>query len=193
MPKGVYVRKPGHHIKPVSRSLYRVGNVIFVPLTRGRVAKVSAKDRSLVEGHNWCVSKTKSRRGWYAVRRGNSTEIGIRNKKVFLHRLLLGVPKGTWVDHRNGDTLDNRRRNLRAATPAQNAYNKPALRRSRAGRSSRFVGVSFCADRTRKPWHAYIGVNGKRLHLGRFCSEQRAARERRAAELRLHGAFAPAA
>jgi hypothetical protein len=42
-----------------------------------------------------------------------------------LHRLLLGrAPDGLWWDHKNHNTLDNRRKNLRAITPSANAQNR---------------------------------------------------------------------
>ena len=73
------------------------------------------------------------------------------------------------VDHWNGDGLDNRRRNLRAATPSQNQHN----RRKRLGCSSRFKGVHW--HKRHGKWAAKIRIDGRQLHLGYFPVERDAA------------------
>ncbi len=45
------------------------------------------------------------------------------HKGIFFHRLVLNAKEGEIVDHINGDTLDNRRENLRFVTRSQNATN----------------------------------------------------------------------
>lgn len=46
-------------------------------------------------------------------------------KKLTMHRLILGLTDPKMCgDHKNGDGLDNRRRNLRVATQAQNNAHK---------------------------------------------------------------------
>ena len=57
----------------------------------------------------------------YAVR---STKIGAKITTRRLHREIMNAPKGLLVDHANGDTLDNRRANLRLATHFQNTCNR---------------------------------------------------------------------
>ncbi|OGP87132.1 MAG: hypothetical protein A2031_07970 [Deltaproteobacteria bacterium RBG_19FT_COMBO_43_11] len=47
------------------------------------------------------------------------------NKGVYMHRLIMGAErKSLYIDHINGDKLDNRRRNLRSCSPSQNGHNK---------------------------------------------------------------------
>jgi hypothetical protein len=52
---------------------------------------------------------------------------------VRLHQLLVRCPPGFEVDHIHGDTLDNRRRQLRRATRAQNVHNRTAVSRGVVG------------------------------------------------------------
>lgn len=82
----------------------------------------------------------------------------------WLHHEALRVPQGSQVDHINGNQLDNRKENLRAATTAQNAQNQG----SRGG-SSRFRGVHWCA--TREKWCASAQLDRKKVNLGRYDDE----------------------
>ena len=104
-------------------------------------------------------------------------------RHLYLHRELLGLGLGDrrQADHANRDRLDNRRANLRIATPGQNAQNKPSL-----GGSSPFRGVSW--DRSRRKWTAAVQLNGRRHQVGRFDDEREAA-EAAAAFRRIHMPF----
>lgn len=93
-------------------------------------------------------------------------------------------PKGYIVDHKNRIKKDNRLANLRLATHVQNMQNK-------AGYGSHAKGVSYRHDRSRqKPFQARIRVNGIRILLGSFETEEEAAEAYRQAALRYHGEFA---
>ena len=88
---------------------------------------------------------------------------------MFLHVFLLGKMDGQSIDHVNGNGLDNRRVNLRWATPSQQRRNIQGGR----GRSL-YKGVSW-ARRQRK-WLARICLDGKNRNLGYFDAEDDAAR-----------------
>jgi hypothetical protein len=101
-----------------------------------------------------------------------------------MHRLIMNATEGQIVDHINGDTLDNRRSNLRVVTPSQNAMN----RRRRSDNASGCVGVSYIS--TKQRWFAYITVDGKKKILGQFQEKEDAISARKNAEKIVFGEFA---
>lgn len=149
-----------------------------VMLSQGYVALIDEEDVQRLGHHNW-LAKVTSHGAVYAYR------LDSEGKIVFLHRDILMVgPNDSIVDHANGDTLDNRRVNLRLATSAQNAYN----RRPVANCSSRFKGVRWVAERDK--WRAEIHPNGTYKHLGYFTCERAAANAYNCEALRQYGKFA---
>lgn len=64
----------------------------------------------------WVAHK---QRGTIAV-----TRMDGQRSLTLMHRLAIDCPSGFEVDHRNRNTLDNRRSNLRIATRAQNMRNR---------------------------------------------------------------------
>lgn len=102
--------------------------------------------------------------------------------EIRMHRLILNAPDGILVDHKNGNTLDNRRCNLRLATHANNAQNGKV----QSNNSSGFKGV--CADGAW--WRAEISVDSRRVWLGRYVSSTAAASAYDHAAREYHGEFA---
>lgn len=98
-------------------------------------------------------------------------------------REIVRAQAGVQVDHRNGDSLDNRRANLRECTPQQNAHN----RRPQRGAKVPFKGVSLRSNGT---YQAAITVAGKRTYLGCFETAELAHAAYTEAAIRLHGEFA---
>jgi hypothetical protein len=151
-----------------------------IPLTKGQMAIVDPADYQSLIKHKWYANWSLSSKAFYA----QATIDGKRG--VQMHRLILGLKRsdGMEADHRNGDTLDNRRDNLRIATHAQNQRNKGR----QANNTSGYKGVYW--HKTDKVWRARIKVAGKDKHLGSFSSKESAYEAYCAAAKQLHGEFA---
>jgi hypothetical protein len=130
----------------------------------------------------WKWKPNNSSKSWVYASRTEKTK-GVK-AGVLMHRLIIGAKSGECVDHINGDTLDNRRSNLRLATQSENHFNQ----RKRSGTSSKYKGVSWAKDKGR--WRAYITFQYKRIDLGKFKTEEDAGRAYDAAAERLFGSFA---
>jgi hypothetical protein len=85
------------------------GDVAYVPLTKGFTASIDATDVPIVQGFSWSADVRKTT--VYAVRRSR------REKRVIgIHQAILPAEPGLTPDHIDGDGLNNRRSNIRAAT-----------------------------------------------------------------------------
>lgn len=90
----------------------------------------------------------------------------INHKRIFLQNLILKCPEGMTIDHRNGNSLDNRRDNLRICTKEQNmanqtGWNKTKLKGTRLHHTGKYS--------------ARVYHNKKDYWLGLFDTEQEAA------------------
>lgn len=119
---------------------------------------------------------------WRRVRGYAVSSVGER-VILRLHRAILQAPEGLEVDHVNGNTLDNRKENLRLCTRQQNMCNQRVSKANTSGRK----GVSWRKDLA--SWAAYITVHGKRVHLGFFLDRDDAAKAYDVASRKLHGEF----
>jgi hypothetical protein len=134
-------------------------------------------------GHiKWCLGRHKTK--LYAIG-GIKNKNGKGVKAVYLHREIMRPPKRRLVDHRNSDSLDNRRCNLRIATRAQNLRNRGKTKRKT---SSRYIGVLY--EKRYRCWVAKIEHKGKVNWVGSFKSEVDAAKARDKAAMKYHGEFA---
>lgn len=164
-------------IKQVTRCMKKI------PLTgnqaNGRFVLVDDEDYETLNHWKWRYHFGYAARGQYShMERGRT-----RNKTVRMHRQIMAAPKGVLVDHVNGDTLDNRRVNLRLATRADNNRNVGIRRDNSTG----YKGV--IAYRWGS-FGAYIRADGVRRHLGSFPTARDAAIAYNEAAIELFGEFA---
>ena len=151
---------------------------IIVPLTQGKTAVIDVSDGPLILIHKWFSAR--ARVTMYAHRTG---WIDGRNVTIRMHRVIARALAGQHVDHINGDTLDNRRSNLRICTISENARN--ATKRKGV---SMYKGVSL--SNTGNRWVANIYDSGRLKFLGSFTSEEDAARAYDVAAKQIFGEFA---
>lgn len=121
-------------------------------------------------GGKWCV--VKKRNGIYFQKRLSG------NNLIELHRFIMKPKKGEYVDHINGNTLDNRRENLRICTNSANLRNG----RKRTNNTSGHTGIWL--DKRSGKWVAEIKVKYKKINLGRSENFNNAVKLREDAEKR---------
>jgi len=108
------------------------------------------------------------------------------NNRLYLHHLIFNFQKekGRFIDHKNGNGLDNRLSNLRSCTQAQNLWNRTYQINNKIG----YKGVSWCNKRNK--WRVAISFNDTYKHIGYFHTIKEAVEAHRKACIQYHGKFA---
>lgn len=124
------------------------------------------EDSSLVYSYTWYIFKNQAD-NFYA--KSWTPSINKKRTRITLHTLLTGF---NFVDHINGNGLDNRRINLRKSNHRTNAMNRKKLRKNK---ESIYKGVFIQKQTNKGGWLSRIVVNGKQKYLGTFVLEKDAA------------------
>lgn len=144
-----------------------------IKLSRGKVALVDDADYEWLSQWKW----------WYHP---EGYARGGKGGRYFLHRVIMGAPKGIQVDHIDGNGLNCQKNNLRLATNKQNAYNQRKYHYPKS--TSQYKGVSLIVASGK--WRACVMLNGKDINAGHYATEIEAARARDKKAKELHGEFA---
>ncbi len=155
-----------------------------------------AEDHDKVSNHKWRLRKDSPNRpdvfyvvatighpdgSWHTRPNGTRRK---RQTTLLMHRLIMDAPKGMEVDHINGNSLDNRKSNLRICTRSQNQRNSGPLKNNTSG----YKGV--VRYHRIKKWAARIKHNSKSIHIGCYDDKEEAARARDKKAKELHGEYA---
>lgn len=151
----------------------------------GKFALVDDEDYEYLIKRNWFYQYIKASDNFYVI--GNVK----RNDKwttIYMSREVTMAKDGDIIDHKNRNTLDNQKSNLRKATKSQNNAN----RRSISKTSTKYLGVFYRKDNN--TWRAILRHKTKAYNLGQFPFtsegeiEAAKAYDKKAKEL--HGEFA---
>ncbi len=125
-------------------------------------------------------------------RKTNTEYMVIRIGRLYMAHVLAwlittGEFPNSSIDHKDGNSLNNKFGNLRIATSSENSRNSKRRHDNKSG----FKGVSW--DKINNKWVARIrSEGGKYLNLGRFNDANLAHDAYRRAALKFHGEFARA-
>ena len=148
-----------------------------IPLTQNKFALVDDEDFEELSKYSWYAIWSETTRGFYAY-----------NKQGSMTRFIMDCSSNMQIDHKNHDTLDNQKSNLRVCTVQENQYNS----KSRKNSSSKYKGVYwFKRD---KVWVARIKTIDIfdrlcTIYLGRSKNEKEAAQIYDKAARREHREF----
>lgn len=134
-----------------------------LPATKGVYAYVDAHLYDYVMQWRWGAMRSTKEHPWYLF-----FKLTLDGKKqlVGLHHLVMGVPPAFMLDHKNGNTLDNRARNLRPCTLQNNGFNRKKHRNNTSG----YMGV--CWHRQSKAWRGSVTYQNKRYYVGRHSTDK---------------------
>lgn len=125
---------------------------VEIPLTKGYVAVIDKIDIDRVSKHKWCASVQPDGKRVYAYS-------WMDGKNVAMHRFILGADlKTSHIDHKDRDTLNNRRSNLRPCDARQNRVNTPP-------ENGKLKGVRLSVE---KNWQVHASKDGKKISLGTY-------------------------
>jgi len=148
------------------------GDETVLVLKSGISVLISTVSVALVKPYTWCREGT-----GYIMSRSTG-------KAVKLHRLIMDAKQGDFVDHIDGDPLNNTLANLRRCTKQQNEFNQ----KIRVDNKTGFRGVSYnpmCGK-----YRACVCINGKQIHLGLYESPRDAAKAYNAKAIVIFGEYA---
>ena len=124
-----------------------------IKLTQGKVTLVDDEDFEYLNQWKWYANKIG--KIFYAYRSEWLKDKQVR-KFILMHRLIMQVNTGLYIDHINHDGLDNRKQNLRIVSNRVNSWNRI--------NKSEYTGVY----KHRRKYKAIILINGKQKYLGMF-------------------------
>jgi hypothetical protein len=156
-----------------------------IELTHGQKTLVSDEDFEMLSKYHWMARLQEGKYRAFAEKwhKGKRT-------RIVMSRLIVDSPKNMVVDHINGDTLDNRRDNLRICTRTQNLQNRKLNKNSKSG----YKGVTAFTVKIKTKiyfyWRVWVSKDSKNVSLGYFKDKREAALIYNNYAVRNYGEFA---
>lgn len=139
-----------------------ISKVIFIHKGREIVCLFDTNEMCKIKCFSWGIRYDTHVDNYYVVAPLISRKKG-KSSTIAIHRMLMGEPDGMVVDHINGNTLDNRKENLRILSSGQNSQNRKG---SRKGSYSGIRGVSYRSETNK--WRVRLMVNNKSITIGNY-------------------------
>jgi len=138
-------------------------------LTQEQVALVDDEDFEWLNRYSWQASWSKCTKCFIVTRRNKNN-----NRITNIARFIMNCPEDMMVDHKDHNTLNNQKQNLRICTSQENNRN----RRKRSHCTSKYKGVYWMKHRAK--WKARIQIvdfldQKFNRTLGSFNTEKEAA------------------
>ena len=130
------------------------------------------EDFDLIKNFCWSVSAY----GYICCTRRHNTS-------VLLHRLVVNADNDKLVDHKNHNTFDNRKSNLRIVDKSQNMMNRRIAKNNTSG----VTGITWRNDSNK--WRVRIQVNNKSISIGSYDTIEDAIEARNKAEEKYFGEY----
>ena len=154
-----------------------------IPLTRNLVALVDDEDFERLSQFTWYAKPSGKRGNYYAYRSVGCYE---NYRKIIMHREILPPPQGYFIDHINGNGLDNQKANLRVCTMSENMHNRVKNKNNKSG----YKGVCAVKGLRDRQWITQIVVGGKKIRVGYYNDLLEAAHAYDEAAYKYFGEFA---
>jgi hypothetical protein len=141
---------------------------IAIPLSKGKVTIISQADGDLTE-YSWHYNTSDG----YAQRQ---VERDGKTKHIFLHRIIGErilnrlLTREDFIEHINGDKLDNRRENILPMTASERSQRRKTSKLKTLG----YKGIFY--HKNRNNYEARITIHGHRKSLGSYLTPEEAAR-----------------
>ena len=138
----------------------------IIELTQNYIAFISDEDYIYLNQFSWQALLVPNSNNVYAM-------CQIKRKTIYMHievlkRMGIVIPKGMEGDHKNRDTLDNQRDNLRLVTKSINHHNSKDYKNNTSGTK----GVRYVI--AKRKWSAVIEINKNRIFIGYYLTYEEA-------------------
>ena len=157
---------------------------VYIKLTQGQTCIIDAEDLEKVKKYRWVAVKDSHNNNlnYYVIAssRGASAKKGINRTLIRMHNLIMGCK---YIDHKDGNGLNNTKENLRPyLEPSQNCVNISLRKDNKIG----YVGVYSSGKR----WFGRVSKNNIDYRTQLFITKEDAAEARDIIALKLFGEFA---